>query len=199
MFRYKENYSAIIVAAIVILLCLITLTGATFALFTSNPDDGEIGIITTSGNVKVDIVDYINTDDSLVGDVLKFQVEDKDQDDVLFEPGATFYTQGFRAKNIGDVKINFRMYISNDETLDMEEFEEAFDFYITTDPENPEAAGKLLSFSDSLDPGEVSDTYFLVIKMKDDATNKFQNKRYSGIGITVCAVQGNVNIDSIGD
>ena len=84
MFRYKENYSAIIVAAIVILLCLITLTGATFALFTNNPDDGEIGIITTSGNVKVDIVDAINTDDSLVGDVLKFQIEDKDQDDILF-------------------------------------------------------------------------------------------------------------------
>lgn len=198
MFRNKENEnnkSAFIMAGLVILLCLVSLTGATFALFTSNPDDGMIGIIATSGNVKVDIVDSA-TDGSLVGEALQFETAD-DSNSVLFEPGATFYTQGFKAKNVGDIPINFRMYISEDESLDMDEFERAFDFYITTDPENPDKAEKLLSFTGRLEVGQSSDTYYLVIKMKETATNEFQGKAYTGIGITVCAVQGNAKIEEL--
>ena len=35
--------------------------------------------------------------------------------------------------------------------------------------------------------------YFLYIEMKDTVGNEFQGKTYSGIGITVYAVQANVN------
>lgn len=190
----KSKYSALITAAIVILLCLVALTGATLALFTSNPDDGKIGIITTSGKVDIDIVDAEDTSDSLVGDVLRFEF-DGAQEDILFEPGATFYTQGFKAKNIGNIPVNFRMYISNDENIDMKEFEKSFDFYITTNPTKNVPREKLISFTDRLEPGDVSETYYLVIKMKESVTNReFREHKYSGIGITVCAVQGNVEI-----
>lgn len=199
MFRNKEkenrNYSAFIMAGLVILLCLISLTGATLALFTSNPDDGKIGVIATTGNVRVDIVDS-KTEESLVGETLLFQSADG-EDGILFEPGATFYTQGFKAKNVGDIPINFRMYISEDENLNMNEFIEAFDFYITTNPDNPTDATKILNFNGGLEVGESSDTYYLVIKMKETATNGFQNRSYKGIGITVCAVQGNVSLEGI--
>ena len=57
MFRYKSHKQAFIMTALVILLCLVCLTGATLALFTSDPNDGTIGIITTSGDVEIDIVD----------------------------------------------------------------------------------------------------------------------------------------------
>lgn len=196
MSQTRKFNSAVVTASIVILLCLVSLTGATLALFTSNPDDGKIGIITTSGNVKVDIVDSNNTDDSLIGEVLNFESK-KETHEVLFEPGATFYTQGFKAKNVGDIPINFRMYISNDEKMDMDEFAEAFEFYITTDPTNPNSTVRLLSFTGRLEVGQSSETYYLVIKMKETAGNFFQNKEYSGIGITVCAVQGNVNMEAI--
>lgn len=182
-------------AGLVILICLVSLTGATLALFTSNPDDGKIGVIATTGNVRVDIVDS-DTEDSLIDEVLEFKT-DEDKEGILFEPGATFYTVGFKAKNVGDIPINFRMYISDDESLDMDEFEKAFEFYITTNPENPTDAEKLLNFTGRLEVGQSSDTYYLVIKMKEDATNEFQGKVYSGIGITVCAVQGNVNIEGL--
>lgn len=190
----KQNNSAIIMAGLVILLCLVSLTGATLALFTSNPDDGTIGVIATSGNVKVDIVDSVN-ELTLVGKVLQFETDN--EDGVLFEPGATFYTQGFKAKNVGDVPINFRLYISNDDTIDMQKFEEAFEFYITTDPLNPNDSEKLISYTDRLEVGESSETYYLLIKMKETATNEFQGRTYTGIGITVCAVQGNVNIEGL--
>lgn len=195
MFRSKNINSTFIMAGLVILICLVSLTGATLALFTSNPDDGKIGIVTTSGNVDVDIVDSI-TGETLVGKVLLFETEDN-EGGILFEPGATFHTRGFKAKNVGNVIINFRMYISEDESLDMDEFEKAFEFYITTNPENPTDAEKILNFTGRLEVGQSSDTYYLVIKMKEDATNEFQGKEYSGIGITVCAVQGNVNIEGL--
>ena len=72
MSRYKASYNKFIIAAMVILLCLISITGATLALFTSDVNDGTIGINATSGNVKVDIVDEKDTR-SLVGEFLKFE------------------------------------------------------------------------------------------------------------------------------
>ena len=62
MFRYQSNKQAFVIALFVILLCIICLTGATLALFTSNPDDGTIGVITTAGIVNVDIVEDGNKD-----------------------------------------------------------------------------------------------------------------------------------------
>ncbi len=196
MFRCKEeqnNKSAFIMAGLVILICLVSLAGATFALFTSSPDDGKIGIVATSGTVKVDIVDS-DTDASLVGEILQF--ETSSVEGILFEPGATFYTKGFKAKNVGDVTINYRMYISEDDSLDMDKFEDAFDFYITTDPTDPAKAERMLSFSGQLEADECSETFYLVIKMKSNANNDFQGF-YTGIGITVCAVQGNVKIEGL--
>ena len=196
MSNRKNFNSTVVTAGIVILLCLISLTGATLALFTSNPDDGKIGIVTTSGNVKIDIVDYLDEENSLKGDVLKFKSE-RDNSSIYFEPGATFYTQGFMVKNVGNIPVNYRMYISDDEGLDMEEFARTFEFYITTDPSDPSKTMQMLSFSGRLEVGDCSEPFYLVIKMKENAGNTFQKHEYSGIGITVCAVQGNVNVEDI--
>ncbi len=200
MFRSKEseklnNKSAFIVAGLVILVCLISLTGATYALFTSSPEDGTIGVISTSGIVDVDIVDSDN--ESFVGRVLQFKTTGAYEDGVYFEPGATFHTEGFYIVNKGNVPINFRVYISNDERLDMEKFEEAFEFYITTDPRGNEGAVNLLSFTGRLEAGESTEAYFLVIKMKENATSEFTGQVYDSIGITVCAVQGNIMTEGI--
>ena len=188
-----SKYSAYFMMILVIFLCLVALTGATFALFTSNPDDGTIGVVTTTGNVKVDLVSAGKVETSLIGGVLEFEHDDA-EDGIYFEPGATFYTKAFRVKNIGDVSLNFRMYISNDNRMNMEEFESAFEFYITDDPKNPENGVQLKSFIGHLEAGDYSDSFYLVIKMKETVGNEFQAHEYSGIGITVYAVQGNVNI-----
>jgi hypothetical protein len=213
MSRYKSHKQAFIMTALVILLCLVCLTGATLALFTSDVNDGTIGIVTTAGDVKVDIVDA-KTGESLVGKVLQFQTT-SDQKDILFEPGATFFTQGFKVENTGNIPVNFRVYISEDEEkheeedslfsknyekLDMEAFHKAFDVWITTDPNDPNQNIDVAEFRGKLAPAEeggrsvTSDTYYLVIRMKPDADNKFQNKFYSGIGITVYAAQGNAEL-----
>ena len=195
MFRYKKtNKQAFIIAALVILLCLVCLTGATLALFTSDMSDGKIGIITTAGNVRVDIVDAANGE-TLVGEALEFMTK-SEQQQILFEPGAMFCTEGFKVKNVGDVIINFRLYVSEDENINMDEFNKAFDVWIATDSKDPVDAQPLSEFTGRLGVGESSEsTYYLFVKMKETAGNSFQGKTYSGIGVTVYAVQGNVDIE----
>lgn len=197
MFRYKSHKQAFIMTALVILLCLVCLTGATLALFTSDPNDGTIGIITTSGDVEIDIVDTSGV--TLQNRALAFMTTSgsmTDSEDVLFEPGATFRTQGFQVKNTGDIPVNFRLSVSKDDKIDMEEFDKAFELWIVKEGEDFSGAKKITNFKvDGLPAGESSDTYYLFIRMKESVGNEFQGKTYTGIGVTVYAVQGNAQLN----
>ena len=187
MFRYTTSKKAIVIAALIILLCLVCLAGSTLALFTSDPEDGTIGIVTTAGKIAVDIEDA-KTGDSLVRETLSFQ-----QGNVLFEPGATFVTNGFKICNEGTIDINFRLYVSYDKSIDMEAFNKGFEVWIGTDPNDPESGKPMHEFVEHLKAGNSSaNTYYLFVRMKPEANNDFKNQTYSGIGITVYAVQGNV-------
>ena len=199
MFRYKSNKKACIIAVLVILLCLVCLVGATYALFTSDPDDGTIGIVATSGLVKIDIVDTAG--DTLQDRSLAFitKTGQTDSDKIFFEPGATFHTQGFVIENQGNIPVLFNLSISRDEKIDMQKFNEAFDIWLaeenadgTVDIENAE---HILNFRGYLQPNKSSKTYYLIIKMKETAGNEFQYKAYTGIGVTVYAVQANGEIE----
>lgn len=202
MFRYKSHKQAFIMTALVILLCLVCLTGSTLALFTSDLNDGTIGIITTAGDVEVDLVDA-KTGVSLVGNVLQFQTS-AEQKELLFEPGATYRTQGFKIKNLGNIPVNFRLYLSENEikdeknnAIELQKFMETFEIWITTDPTKPESAVPLKPFKGSLgvENNTESETYYLFVRMKTDVGNEFQGKTYTGIGVTVYAVQGNAKLD----
>ena len=195
MLYSKSNKQPFIIAAIVILLCLVCLAGATLALFTSDPNDGTIGIITTSGDVEIDIIDTAG--ETLKNKALAFSTPSgyvKDED-VLFEPGAIFYTQGFQIVNKGDVPVNFSLAVSKDESIDMEEFNKAFELWIVKEGDDIKTADRIDEFKvNGLLPGDDSSVYFLVIRMKETAGNEFQEKKYTGIGVTVFAVQGNAYI-----
>ena len=133
MFRDKNKATMLIVGVMVILLCVISITGATLALFTSDTTDGTIGINATSGDLSVDIVDAsVENPSSLVGDVLDF-ITTAEQSEILFEPGAVYYTEGFRVKNNGNIPVNYILYISEDDSV-AGNFAEAFEVYLTNDP-----------------------------------------------------------------
>lgn len=193
MSRCRPIKKTFIIAALVILLCIISITGATFALFTSNENDGKIGINATAGNLSVDIVDLSDEQNTLVGEVLKF-VPKEPKENILFEPGSVYYTEGFRVKNDGDVLIRYIIYISEDETTVAADFAEAFDVWITTNPTSRSDMVSMQEFEGKLYPTYESEPYYLVFRMKETADNKFQDREFTGVGITVCAVQGNVGI-----
>lgn len=149
-------------------------------------DDGDIGVNVTTGKVKIDI---INLDgESIVGEVLDF-VGDNGENDVLFAPGRYYFTEGFKIKNEGNIEVTFKMYITREEGEDMKAFEEAFEFYITTDNKNYDEANKLKEFTGNLGAGLEGETYYLVVKMKPEAGNDYQGRDFNGIGITVNATQ----------
>ena len=75
----------------------------------------------------------------------------------------------------------------------MEAFDEAFELWIVKEGKDFLTADKLTEFKESgLAVGESSETYYLFVRMKESAGNEFQGKTYTGIGVTVYAVQGNV-------
>lgn len=193
MSRYSKTQKSILIAAMVILLCILSITGATFALFTSR-SDGKIGINATSGKVDIDIVNTsIEGPSSLVGEVLEFQTTASKRK-VLFEPGATYHTEGFRVVNLGNIPINFIIYLSEDEDHADAPFEAAFDVWLTDDYSDLSRRINMEDFAKRLEVGGESDIYYLVVRMKEDAGNTYQDQVYSGIGITVRAVQGNAEL-----
>ena len=203
MFRYKSNKQAVIIAAMIILLCLMSLVSATMALFTATLDDGSIGVITTAGYIDIDIVDTTKEQNSLVGQYLQFQTY-AEQKEIILEPGATYHTQGFKIKNNGDIKVSFRLSASDTIKTDkgveigIEEFYQYFDMWLSTSTDNMDNACGIRDFVDDLDPNSITDdTYYLFIRMKEDVDNSFQGKSYTGIGVTVFAVQSNVDITEI--
>lgn len=186
----KRNKIIITILMIAALILLLTATCFTYIFFTFGEDDGKIGINVTSGECEIDIVDTEGT--SLLGDVLDFIVAEE-KEKVYFEPGATYFTEGFEVKNVGNAPVEFRVYISEDKENDRYALEEAFELWITKDTSNLDNAEKLTSFSGHLEIGEKSESYYLVIRMKESADNEFQNKTYTGIGVTVYAVQDNID------
>ena len=148
--------------------------------------DGDIGVNVTEGKVKINIINPEGA--SIVGEVLDF-VSESEGASVLFAPGSYYFTEGFKIKNEGDVKVTYCMYITREEGEDMKEFEAAFDFFITTDNENYNSEDKLKDFTGILEPDESSEVYYLVVKMRSDAGNDYQGRDFDGIGITVNATQ----------
>ena len=193
-YRYyleRRKTRAIVALSITVLLLLVAFVGLVYFVFTLQ-NNGKIGIITTSGECKVDVVD--SQGHSLIGDVLNFVTNDKEKK-IYFEPGSTYYTEGFSVKNIGTMPVNFHARISKDDEKTDIDISDAFEFWITKDITNLKSADKLTSFAGNLDVEQMSETYYLVIKMKEEAGNEFQNKTYTGIGITVYAVQANASFE----
>ena len=195
-FKIDPRIRSLIIAAMIILLCLVYVTSATYALFTYSTEDGKIGINTTSGNLEVDIIDATDDPKSLVGDVLDFDADGNHE--IWFEPGSLYYTEGFRIENKGDISLKFIVYITGEDNYSIElterepiMFSEAFDAWITTDPTGRTGMVELDKFEGYLEAKHCSDIYFLVFKMKETAGDLFQDRAFSGIGITVTAVQGN--------
>ena len=188
-----EIIRTIALPLIIILLCMTSVIGVTWALFTSG-EDGSIGVNVSSGSVKLDIVDIKNT--SLKGQYLHF-TRDSDSKDLICEPGASFYTQGFKIVNKGTVSANFRIFVRDDGDSNMLEFEKAFEIWITDNPTDPTNAVRLQQFTGTLAPNGETGVYFLVIKMKPEIGNEFQQAEYDGIGVTVFGVQSNVDIDNV--
>ena len=188
--RRSRTHVGNIIEIIFIILYIIAVLFFAVYFFIHTKSDGIGGSNTTNpskGEVRVDLVDE-SGEVSLVGKILMFATENA-SGSLYFEPGIVCHTQAFRIKNGGTLPIDYNITISIEKDETLEDFNRAFEFWITTDPDGADEAQPLLDHRGQLEPGKLSECYYLVVAMRQDAGNEYQGKSYKGVGISVNAVQ----------
>ena len=95
-------------SVISVLVCTAMLVGTTFAWFTDSVSTGKNTI--TAGSLTVDLID--EEGNSLEGKTLNWSVADgRAQEEILWEPGAVYVTEGFRVKNTGNLALKYKLTV----------------------------------------------------------------------------------------
>ena len=179
-----------------LLICFAMLVGSTFAWFTDTATTGVNQIV--SGNLKVDIVDK----EGAHLDNLSFQNKEG-SDNILWEPGVTFLTQGFMIKNDGNLALKWKMTVNQGVKGETDQFDlkDVIDFSIVTmdnSADTPvEKEVDLAAFEGKL-PSGMSEVYYLKGHMQESAGNDYQNLSLNNITVTVYATQLNSEDDTYG-
>ena len=192
----KATKRALLTSVMALVMCVVMLVGTTFAWFTDTASTGVNKIV--AGNLDVDIVD--ESGNSLDGGTLSF-VNKENQSNILWEPGATFFTQGFKIVNKGNLALKYKVVVSG--TTGDAKLLKAIEFDVVTEKtkEATEALaeeGNLLLNGASAPEAE-NVYYYLRGHMKEDAGNEYKNLTLDGISITVYATQYTHEFDSFDD
>ena len=198
----KATKRALLTSVMALVMCVVMLVGTTFAWFTDTASTGVNRIV--AGNLKVDIVDADNTNTSLDKGTLKFiqavnESEVRLVEDVLWEPGATFFTQGFKIANKGNLALKYKVVVSgitgDTGLLKVMKFD-VVSAMTKTGSEVDFAANPGQLLPPTSDTPSVSDTYYLRGHMDESAGNEYKNMTLTGISVTVYATQLASEFDS---
>ena len=198
----RATKRALLTSVMALVMCVVMLVGTTFAWFTDTASTGVNRIV--AGNLKVDIVDADNTNTSLDKGTLKFiqavnESEVRLVEDVLWEPGATFFTQGFKIANKGNLALKYKVVVSgitgDTGLLKVMKFD-VVSAMTKTGSEVDFAANPGQLLPPTSDTPSVSDTYYLRGHMDESAGNEYKNMTLTGISVTVYATQLASEFDS---
>ena len=203
----KATKRALLTSVMALVMCVVMLVGTTFAWFTDTASTAVNKIV--AGNLDVDIVD--EGGETLDGKTLKFiqaagNNEYASVDNVLWEPGATFFTQGFKIANKGNLALKYKVVVSG--TTGDAKLLEAIEFDVVT--AKTTGADVVVSFDEeanllpgatapadvTTDAGTTTNYYYLRGHMKEEAGNEYKNLTLDGISITVYATQYTYEKDS---
>ena len=199
----KSTKRALISSALAILMCVAMLIGTTFAWFTDTASTEVNKIV--SGNLKVDIIGE-NSDSHI--STLNFQKAAGAQgEQILWEPGCRYLTEGFRIANKGNLALKWKAEINKDNIVNGKVVDTAkdgvslldvIDFYVVTKADDgTETAVAIENFTGKLAANDgKSETYYIKGVMQTTAGNDYQDLTLEGITITVVATQDTVENDS---
>lgn len=158
--------------------------GSTMAWF----EDHQVVINTyTFGLLDVDIVDAQDT--TIAATTIQFVKPDGgvyNDNEYLFEPGATFQLKEFYIKNSGNVDLKYRLKLDTSAETEDTKLLEAMDIYATMG----EDTFDLDSETRMLSAGEKSGPVRIYFHMQEGAGNEYQNLAVYGLVVKVIAVQG---------
>lgn len=199
MKRKKTTRRALVSSIVSLLMCMAMLIGTTFAWFTDTASTAVNRI--QSGTLKVKLVDENGNE---LKTALNWEkAEGHEDEEVLWEPGATYNLQKFRIVNDGNLALKYKVIISGIQSGDAELLN-ALDFTFTEnktvidgETETPTEEAYDLDAEHHLKAEEKSGLITISAQMKKEARNEYQNKSIEGITITVVATQDTVENDSI--
>ena len=190
----KATKRALLTSVMALVMCVVMLVGTTFAWFTDTASTAVNKIV--AGNLDVDIVD--ESGDSLDGGTLSF-VNKENQSNILWEPGATFFTQGFKIVNKGNLALKYKVVVSG--TTGDAKLLKAIKLDVV-EAKTKEATPVSFANEGSLLPNGASAPandgvyYYLRGHMDENAGNEYKNLTLDGISITVYATQYTHEFDS---
>ena len=202
----KSTKRALISSALALLMCVAMLIGTTFAWFTDTASTGVNKIV--SGNLKVDIIGA--NSDSHIAKLDFTKATGAEGENLLWEPGCRYLTDGFRIANKGNLALKWKAEINKDNIVDGKAAPTAkdgkslldvIDFYVVTKAaDGTETAVAIENFTGKLaaNVGK-SETYYIKGVMQTTAGNDYQDLTLDGITITVYATQDTVENDSFND
>ena len=198
-----KTKKALIMSVLSMVLCIAMLIGMTFAWFTDTASTGVNKIV--AGNLKVDIVGADS--DSHIEKLNFTKATGAESEQLLWEPGCRYVTEGFRIANKGSLALKWKAEINKDSIVNSEadsdiqaskSLLDVIDFYIVTKAaDGTETEVAIKDFTGNLAKDAKSEVYYIKGVMQTTAGNDYQNLTLDGITITVYATQDTVENDSI--
>ena len=192
----KSTKRELIYSTLALLMCVAMLIGTTFAWFTDTASTGVNKIV--SGNLKVDIIGAGS--DSHIETLNFTKAAGAEGENLLWEPGCRYLTEGFRIANKGNLALKWKAQVNTGTTAANEgnfDLLDVIDFYLVTKAaDGTETETALDEFTGNLKKTETSDVYYIKGVMQTTAGNEYQGLSIDGIGITVVATQYTYESDS---
>ena len=187
--KNKSTKHALLASVLSIVMCFAMLIGSTFAWFTDEVKSGVNKIQAGNLDVGLEMKDAEGNWVDAEGKELGWVAADgRAQDQILWEPGATYKLSDIRIVNKGNLALKYKIIINgvdgDAKLLEAIKFTYG-DFDVT-------AEGYLL-------PGETSDVITITGHMDELAGNDYMGLTIDGLGITVIAGQYTYEQDSTDD
>ena len=194
----KATKRALLTSVMALVMCVVTLVGTKFAWFTDTASTGVNKIV--AGNLKVDIIGADGKDHVSMLNFTK--AADAKGEELLWEPGCRYLTEGFRIANKGNLALKWKAQVNKGTTAANEgnfDLLDVIDFYLVKGTGESQTETPLNEFTGNLKKTETSDVYYIKGVMQTTAGNDYQGLELSGITITVYATQDTVENDSFND
>ena len=189
-----NSKKALLSSAFALVLSVAMLIGTTFAWFTDTASTGVNKIV--SGNLKVDIIG--ETSDSHIS-TLKFTKAGAETDagaaeEILWEPGCRYLTEGFRIANKGNLALKWKAQVNMNNIIngkvegstiakDGKSLLDVIDFYVVTSTDENAEAVAIENFVGNLKKTETSEVYYIKGVMQTTAGNDYQDLTLDGITV----------------
>ena len=191
----KATKRALLTSVMALVMCVVMLVGTTFAWFTDTASTGVNKIV--AGNLKVDIIGA--NSDSHIGTLNFTKAAGAEGEELLWEPGCRYVTEGFRIANKGNLALKWKAQVNKGATAaNAGNFDllDVIDFYLVKGTGESQTETPLNEFTGNLKKTETSDVYYIKGVMQTTVGNDYQGLELSGITITVYATQDTVENDS---